>query len=458
MLHFSLIDYVVFLVLLILGIIAPKLISKKTSTLSHFLITGRKLSLPLFTLSLVSTWYGGIFGVTQLAYDQGIYNFITQGVFWYCIYAVYALWVVPKLREKMHHSIPEWCVAHFGAKSSNVASWLNFINTLPVAYFVSLALFLKLIFALSYYESLFFTSLLCIPTFYVANWKESLFQDAYQTVFMLIGLLTCTALTFYHYGSPVKLLEILPPSYFSITGNQSVWNTCAWGFLALTTLIDPSFHFRTMSAADNSVAKKGIFFSMIFWCLIDCCTTLGGMYARAYAPQVENAYFYFTLGFLPSGLQGLFLFTLFITILSSLDSYLFLSMEFNPLKKYFPTKPQRAKIFPLLMCLTLGLIFGTNITDIWLTIGGLVASSLLIPMFLKIKFKHLPISATIFNISSWITTIGFSIIWCYFLVIHSQIPILYFGLFINGCCYLYLLKWHQQPTHTHFRKHKSRQS
>ena len=44
---------------------------------------GRKLTLPLFIATLVATWYGGIFGVAQIAFENGIYNFVTQGFFWY---------------------------------------------------------------------------------------------------------------------------------------------------------------------------------------------------------------------------------------------------------------------------------------------------------------------------------------------------------------------------------------
>ena len=55
--------------------------SKNTVSALDHLIMGRKLTLPMFVATLVATWYGGIFGVTKIAFNQGIYNFITQGVF-----------------------------------------------------------------------------------------------------------------------------------------------------------------------------------------------------------------------------------------------------------------------------------------------------------------------------------------------------------------------------------------
>ena len=44
---------------------------------------GRQLTLPLFVVTMVATWYGGIFAVNEITFNYGIFNFVTQGVFWY---------------------------------------------------------------------------------------------------------------------------------------------------------------------------------------------------------------------------------------------------------------------------------------------------------------------------------------------------------------------------------------
>ena len=46
------------------------------------MIMARTLTLPLFIATLVASWYGGIFGVTEISYNTGIYCFLTQGIFW----------------------------------------------------------------------------------------------------------------------------------------------------------------------------------------------------------------------------------------------------------------------------------------------------------------------------------------------------------------------------------------
>ena len=69
--------------------------AEKNNTL-ELLLMGRKMTLPFFVATLVATWYGGIFGVTALTFEKGIYNFLTQGVFWYFSYLIFAFFLVKK--------------------------------------------------------------------------------------------------------------------------------------------------------------------------------------------------------------------------------------------------------------------------------------------------------------------------------------------------------------------------
>ena len=62
-----------------------------------YLLMGRQLTLPLFVATLVATWYGGIFGVNEITFNYGIYNFVTQGAFWYISYLIFAFFITDKI-------------------------------------------------------------------------------------------------------------------------------------------------------------------------------------------------------------------------------------------------------------------------------------------------------------------------------------------------------------------------
>ena len=75
-----------------------QLTEKEKNSPVELLLMGRKLTLPIFVATLVATWYGGIFGVTAQTFEKGIYNFLTQGVFWYLSYLLFAFFLVKKIR------------------------------------------------------------------------------------------------------------------------------------------------------------------------------------------------------------------------------------------------------------------------------------------------------------------------------------------------------------------------
>ena len=69
-------------VITVLSVIWGQKLKKKNSTEEEnfidLMLMGRQLTLPMFIATLVATWYGGIFGVSQIAFDNGIFNFVIQ--------------------------------------------------------------------------------------------------------------------------------------------------------------------------------------------------------------------------------------------------------------------------------------------------------------------------------------------------------------------------------------------
>jgi len=106
----------------------------------EILLMGRQLTLPLFVATLVATWYGGIFGVTQIAFEKGIYNFLTQGVFWYITYLIFALFLVDKIRSKNSLTMPQLLGSMFGPRAAKLGALFNLFNVIPVAYIISVGI------------------------------------------------------------------------------------------------------------------------------------------------------------------------------------------------------------------------------------------------------------------------------------------------------------------------------
>ncbi len=72
-----------------------------------FLLSGRRMTLPAFVATLVSTWYGGILGVGEYSYQYGISQWLLFGFPFYIFSALFAIFLAGKIRLNKALSIPE---------------------------------------------------------------------------------------------------------------------------------------------------------------------------------------------------------------------------------------------------------------------------------------------------------------------------------------------------------------
>lgn len=410
----SKIDIIIFSAIIFLTIFSVfygQSLQKKDNEKEGFLdllIMGRTLTLPMFVATLVATWYGGIFGVTEIAFKDGIYNFITQGLFWYIAYIIFALFLTNKISPYKALTMPDLIGKMFGQKSAKLSAIFNFFNVLPIAYTISLGIFLQVLFG----GELVWNMLLGVSfVILYSMWgglRAVVFSDLIQFLVMCISVFLVLYLSVSTFGGLEYLKDTLPQKHFSPTGRHGLAETLAWGFIALSTLVDPNFYQRCFAAKDQKVAKKGILISTFVWFLFDICTTFGAMYARSVIPEAESsgAYLTYAIQLLPEGLKGFFLAGILATILSTLDSYLFLAgtnLAYDLAPKKYKGKMMIHHIgvvFVGLLSVVMAIVFEGNIKSVWKTLGSYSASCLLLPVIFgyifprKIKDIHFVIICT----------------------------------------------------------------
>jgi solute:Na+ symporter, SSS family len=394
-----------------------RLSEKDQNSTLELLLMGRKLTLPVFVATLVATWYGGIFGVTALTFEKGIYNFLTQGVFWYLSYLIFAFFLVKKIRSHNAMTLADLAGKLIGIKAERLTAGLNFLNLLPLAYTISLGLFLQAMFG----GSLFLNT--AVGIFVVTLWslwggfRAVVFSDLVQFVFMILGVVLIVIFAWINMGSPLELINKIPSTHLDWSGGESLASILVWGFIALSTLVDPNFYQRCLAAKSEKVAKNGIFISTIVWFFFDCCTTLGALYAKAAMPDAnpQNAYLQFSMQVVPQGVRGLILSGILATILSTVDSYLFnaatcLSYDLFNLKEKFKIWHHHVALISVaLLSLFIGVHFDGNVVEVWKTLGSFSAACLLLPLLIaqwrpgQITEKNFcwAVSIGCFGIVSW---------------------------------------------------------
>lgn len=347
----------------------------------ELLLMGRGLTLPLFVPTLVATWYGGVFGVTSLTFQRGVFNFFTQGVFWYATYLIFALLLVKRVRHLEATGLADLAGVLHGPRARKLTALLAFTNLLPIAYISGLGIFIGLIFGIDWWWAALLGLLLVFGYALMGGLRAVVFSDLVQCAVMICAVWILVLVCWSEYGGLSFLRERLPESHWDPTGGSAWGELFIWGFIALGTLVDPNFHQRIQAANSTATARRGILIATGVWFCFDIATTLGGLYARAILPAAnpESAYMELGLSVLPPGLKGLFLAGLLATVLSTLDSSLFTAgatLSGDLLGKATKRSVKGAMFLCGFLAWVVAPLFGGSMVMVWRVVGGLAAASL----------------------------------------------------------------------------------
>lgn len=405
-LHFlSPVDGAIIAISFMVFMVLPKVgLKKRAFSNTDYLVMGRGLSLPLFVATLTSTWYGGILGVTQIAFMHGIYSFVTQGLFWYLSYILFALFLVKKIRRHQVLSVPELIGLRFGMKARKYSALLLFMHALPITYALSLGIVLHMIMGIDLMWALLLG--VGIVAFYTAvgGLRGVVVTDAVQFMLMFVAVIMVVGFSWFTIGDVHTLKASLPVEYFSLNQPGLLSRGFIWLFIACTTtFIHPVFYQRCLAAHSDQTAQVGIGFAMLFWLLFDTCTCLGGMYARLLLPQADSAtaYVHLAMHILPHGLKGLFLAGVLATIVSTLDSFLLVSgtaISYDFLsKRHTPYAHYGAIGLTSFLVMLIGLLYRGDFEASWLFMEGAFSCALL-PSVLVALFIRTPLPTKNFGI------------------------------------------------------------
>jgi SSS family solute:Na+ symporter len=329
MVSFSTLDILIivafFAALLLIGMIPG---FKKGEGEESFLLSGRKVGLILFILTNVSTWYGGILGVGEFTYRSGLLSWVTQGLPYYIFAILFAFFFASKIRNASLYTIPDKLEQSYGHKVGTLAAILIFILVSPAPYILMIGSLIKLIFNIDLIWSLIIAALLSSLYLIRGGYRSDLYTDVLQFFVMFIGFIIIVTVSFTDVGGIDFLSVNLPAGHLKISGDSSPVYILVWFLIALWTFADPGFHQRCYAAKDGNTAKWGIIISVFFWILFDFLTTTTGLFSKALLPDLSEPVLAFPLyaeRVLSSGLKGIFYAALFATIISTANSFLFIS-------------------------------------------------------------------------------------------------------------------------------------
>ena len=376
----------------------------------NFLIAGRKLTLPAFVASLVSTWYGGILGVGEFSYRFGISNWLVFGIPYYLYALIFAVFLARRARQTVVYSVPDQLHRSYGKKAAVVGSIFIFLITLPAPYMLMMGILLQLFFPMPLWSAVLLASAFSLLYIYRSGLLAVIRTDVVQFLLMFSGFIILVFAAYQTYGGLTFLQSRLPETHWQWHGGNSPQYIFVWYIIAMTTLIDPNFYQRCYAARTESTARKGILISILFWIFFDFLTTSAGLYARALLPNLNapaQSYPELAKHLLPPGLLGLFYVALMATIMSTLDSFFFVAAmtigrDFwarwrNSEGQNQATRYTRIGMISTLILSVALALMTPSVVDIWYQLGSVATPALLLPLLTSFsqRFKMSPQLAVI---------------------------------------------------------------
>jgi len=365
--------------------------SRRTSVLDY-LLAGRNLTLPSFVATLVATWYGGVLGVGEYSYSFGISNWLVFGVPYYLAALLFALGLAERARRSASLSIPDQLRTAYGDGAARMGALMVLLMTVPAAYVLMLAELARVYLDVPLVPAAIGCTLFIAAYVAIGGFRSVVSTNALQFVLMFAAFCLVLPFALSRIGGLGALWQALPETHRSWDGGAGIQFVLVWYFIALQTLVEPTFYQRCYAARTPGVARRGILVAIGFWVAFDFLTTFSGLAARVLLPDLADpvqAYPALGQAVLPPLANALFAVGLFATVMSTAHSYLFLAAStvgHDLAPEFAADGDQRrwtaAALLPVgaaAVALALAL---RSVVAIWHDVGSVVTSALLLPLLL----------------------------------------------------------------------------
>jgi solute:Na+ symporter, SSS family len=388
--------YVLFLLYVLV-----RLFRRPTEGEADFLVAGRRLTLPAFVASLVTTWYGGILGVGEYGWKYGVSTWLVFGLPYYLYALIFALVLARRARRSRALSPCDQLELAWGRPAALVGAVALFVMTAPAAYVLMLGVLIQFATGWPLWAGVILGTTLSVSYVFRGGLQAVVLTDRVQFLLMFLSFLVLVPACVLSHGGFGWLRANLPAGHLTADGGLGWQAILVWYAIAAATLTEPGFYQRCYAARSEDTARKGILVSIGFWLVFDALTTTAGLYARAVLPELDNpvaAFPQLAVATLPDLWLGLFMVGLLATIMSTVDSYallaaVMLGRDFLR-RRQLPAgsllggedaanlRPVRWGLLATAVLSAILALWSQSVVMIWKTVGSIGTPVLLVPLLL----------------------------------------------------------------------------
>ncbi len=355
-----------------------------------YLLAGRRLTLPAFVATLVTTWYGGILGIGEYAWRFGLSTWVVFGIPYYIAALAFGVWLAPRLRRTEAITIPDLLQRAYGRTAAVTGAIAVFAVTVPVAYVLMIAVLLARLTGWPMAVSAVIATAFSALYLALSGFRAVVRTDILQIFLMYGGFLILLPAALAHTGGLDGMWSALPDAHRTWDGGRGWQAVVVWYLIALQTVVEPSFYQRVFAASTARTARTGVLVSVAMWVCFDFLTISSGLAARVLLPNLDDpmtAYPMLAEAVLPAALAALFTVSLFATVMSTLDSYLFLAAttighDFFPASAELAHDRRRTRwgLAASAAAAAAGAMIFESAVQVWHHVGSVATAALLLPV------------------------------------------------------------------------------
>jgi len=305
-----------------------RLFRRPAETEADYIVAGRRLTLPAFVATMVSSWYGGILGIGEYAWSYGVSNWLVFGAPYYLYAILFAVFLARRARRSEVLTLPELLHRRYGRTPALLGAITIFVMTVPAAYVLMLGVLVEMATGWPLWLGVTLGAVLSLSYVLRGGLRAIVGTDMVQFALMFLGFAVLVPVCVAKFGGWTFLREALPATHMTWSGGRGFQAVAVWYVIAASTLVEPAFYQRCYAARDGKTAQRGLFISVGFWMIFDFLTTTAGLYARAVLPDLDQplaAFPRLAAEVLPPLWRGLFMTGLLATIMSTVDTNAFVA-------------------------------------------------------------------------------------------------------------------------------------
>lgn len=368
--------------------------------LNGYVLAGRTLTLPLFVSTLVPTFYGGVLGIGEFTWRNGLSNWLVMAFPYYVFAAIYAFFLAGRIRLESGLTIPDHLERAYGRPLAVFAAGLVFLLACPADELLMVGSVLTHLSGWALPLSMAAAGAAGLGLVMRGGLRSDVAANRLQLVMMFGGFAVILPFAVMKLGGLGALQAGLPLSHLTLTGGLRPLQLAGWWLLALWTLVDPAFHQRCAAAESPEVARRGILVSIGFWALFDLMTTTAGLYARLAEPALTDPLLAFPVladRLLPPVARGLFFAGMSASMFAALQGTALLSavsLGKDGLGRWLQAPEETQErwskaALPVTGALAFALALALpSVVGLWYAIGSIVIPGLLLPL-LGVYFPRL---------------------------------------------------------------------